>query len=72
MTRVARNREDAEGKVRIVIHLVGVRHRPIRGNMMKVLTVPHTKVSDIAALVHRALFRVVGGIQKEGGGSVAL
>lgn len=65
MSRVARNREDAEGKVRIVIHLVGVRHRPIRGNMMKVLTVPHTRVSEIAAKVHRALFRVIGTI-KEG------
>lgn len=64
-TREPKNREDALGKVRIVVHLVGVRHRPIRGNMMKVLTVHNVKVSDIAALVHRALFRVVGQIEKK-------
>ena len=67
MSHEPKNRIDAEGKVRIVIHLVGIKHRPIRGNMMKVLTVPHTKVSEIAALVHRALFRVVGRIVTDGG-----
>lgn len=66
MPREIKNRVDALGKVRIVIHLVGVRHRPIRGNMMKVLTVPNTRVSEIAAKVHRSLFQVVGAIRKAG------
>jgi len=68
LTRIARNTVDAEGKVRIVIHLAGVRHRHVKGNIMKVLVVPHTRVSDVAALIHRALFRIVGKV----GGAVAL
>jgi len=62
-----KNREDAEGRVRIVIHLAGERHAPVKGNMMKVLTVPQSRVSDIAVLVHRALFRIIGGIATSGG-----
>lgn len=58
----SKHRDDASGKVRVVITLVGVRHRNVKGNMMKVLTIHNVKVSDVAALVHRALFRVVGRV----------
>jgi hypothetical protein len=49
------NADDATGKVRIVVHLVGTRHRPIKGNRMRVMTVPNVRVSDIANIITLAL-----------------
>lgn len=46
--------------------LVGPGHRSIKGNVMRVLTVRGSKVSEIAARVQRSVFRVVGGIEKVG------
>lgn len=55
MGRPPINETDAVGKVRIVIHLVGTRHRPIKGNRMRVVTVPNKRVSDIANIIVLAL-----------------
>lgn len=48
-------RDDATGTVRVVVQLVGTRHRPVKGNMMRVVTVRNARVSAVATKIQRAL-----------------
>lgn len=61
---MARNTADELGTVRVVVHLVGVRHRPIKGNVMKVFTFRARRVSDVAAQIHRSMMRILGTIEE--------
>lgn len=63
MGRPPINPNDAVGKVRIVVHLVGTRHRPIKGNRMRVVTIANARVSDIANIITLALehSKAIGG-----------
>lgn len=46
---------DASGKVRIVVQLVGTRHRFVKGNMTRVMTFTPARVSEVADLISRAV-----------------
>jgi hypothetical protein len=49
--RVRRAQGDATGKVRIVVQLVGVRHRLVKGNMTRVITREGLRVSDVGVAI---------------------
>jgi len=53
--RARRATGDAIGKVRIVVQLVGVKHRLIKGNMTRVITLPRGRVSRVARYIEDRL-----------------
>lgn len=63
MGRPPKNISDERGKVRIVVHLVGTRHRPIKGNRMRTITVYEARVTEIANIIVLALehSKAIGG-----------
>lgn len=55
MGRPPVNETDAVGKVRVVVHLVGTRHRPIKGNRTRVMTLPNARVTTVAEIIVEAI-----------------
>lgn len=53
--RPRRANGDAKGKVRIVVQLVGTRHRFVKGNMTRVITIPGMRVTEVAELIETAI-----------------